>query len=130
MVSWEGCVGKRSIACRGKERFLGRSYCWRLYLFLFSFLIYVYLVLYYKGRVVPWHSTNSYWCLGTQLHSFLNSTLDGVSGQLHSLATLIPGKEPAWVGPRAGLGDFLFNYIISFFLVKGPAADATDAPQP
>jgi len=50
-----------------------------------------------------------------QLHPFLNSALDGgvcVCGQLHTLATLHPIKNPhthyigRWVGPRANLDLF------------------------
>ena len=42
-----------------------------------------------------------------QLHSFVTSVLDGVSGQRNTLAFLPPGKEfhciGGWVGPRQGL---------------------------
>jgi hypothetical protein len=44
-----------------------------------------------------------------QLPTLLTSALAEMSGQLHALATLSPGKEPpihwtgGWVGPRAGL---------------------------
>jgi len=52
----------------------------------------------YSNMPIFWSSTLS-----------LTSTLDGVAGECHSPATLLPGKRPSthctqsWVGPRASL---------------------------
>jgi len=36
----------------------------------------------------------AYWGVEIYIHGFLTLALDGVSGQLHGPAALLPGKEP------------------------------------
>jgi hypothetical protein len=40
------------------------------------------------------HSIKTYWGIGGIAPRILTSVVDGVSGQLHALTALIPGKEP------------------------------------
>jgi hypothetical protein len=55
--------------------------------------------------------------LELQLHAFLTSALDGVSGQLHASVALLP-KTPyhstgGWVGSTTGLEKLLRPYLES-----------------
>jgi len=40
------------------------------------------------------HAVKAYWGVEVQLHSFLTSVLDGMSGQIQALVVLPPGKGP------------------------------------
>jgi hypothetical protein len=48
-----------------------------------------------KNNVVALHNTKAYEGVELQLHSFINSALDGMSGQLHATAALLSGKNLA-----------------------------------
>jgi len=48
--------------------------------------------IYCKNDVVPLHNTKAYEGVELQLHSFITSALDGMSGQLHAMADLLSEK--------------------------------------
>lgn len=42
-----------------------------------------------KSKIVPLHNTKAYEVVEVQLHSFITTVVDGMSGQLHTKAALL-----------------------------------------